>query len=406
MQKSIEQEMRQDTAGKRYFPLMFRLYDPAKRKDIIFLGPASWRDVFPEDFAFKDPGGEKVFSTQPVGRHGHGLRLLTMRVDSDIYPDLVLQGGVYMRRLEARLSKLRVFLVIGMVAGICLALAGGQFLAGRSLRPIDDIVADLDRIEAENLSARLVVPNTGDEVARLRTGMNRMLQRLEDSFERIRRFTADAAHELRTPLASLQCRLEVALNKARSADEYRRTVSDAFAGTESLARTVQDLLLLTRMDAHAERPTFGPVSLKELLAELREVFGVAAEEKGLCLDLECREECLAHGDKGLLRKLFGNLIDNAIRYTPSGGRVTAAAASERNESVVRITDTGIGMPPELHEKIFERFVRADDSRSRESGGVGLGLSICRSIVDLHRGTISVQSTPGEGSLFEVRLPAA
>ena len=402
----LERMIRQETAAKRYFPLMFRLYDPERRKDLVLVCPASWRSVFPGDFEFRDPGDEKVFSTQRVGRHGARLRLLTMRLGSESYPELVLQAGVYMRRLDIRLVRLRVFLVISLVIGIGLALVGGRFLAERGLRPIDDIVAELDRVETENLSARLAVPDTRDEVARLRTGINRMLHRLEDSFERIRRFTADAAHELRTPLASMQCRLEVALNKARSAEEYHCTVSDALAEAEGLARTVNDLLLLARMDAQAERPPFEPVSLNGLLVELQDVFGIAAEKKGLHLALKPGEDCLALGDKGLLRKLFGNLMDNAIRYTPAGGTITVEVASEKDNCAVCITDTGMGIAPGLHEKIFERFVRADNSRSRQAAGVGLGLSICRSIVDLHRGTIAVRSVPGKGSTFEVRLPAA
>ena len=403
---ALERVIRPQIGTERYFPLMFRLYDPVKKADLLVIGPESWREVFPKETAFRDPGGKRVFSTQTVGRHGHGLRLLTMRLNAAASPGLVLQGGVYMKRLDRRLGNLRIFLVISVVIGIGLALAGGRFLAERSLRPMDDIVVELDRVETERLSARLGVPDTNDEVARLRTGINRMLHRLEDSFERVRGFTADAAHELRTPLASLQCRLEVALNKARSEEEYRRTVSDALAETEALTRTVNDLLLLARMDAAAEQVALEPVSLNELLTELYEVFRVAAEEKGLRLSLDCGDGCVAIGEKGLLRKLFGNVIDNAVRYTPSGGVVTVEAATEQRETVVRVTDTGIGIAPERQEKIFDRFVRVRESRTRDDGGVGLGLSICRSIVSLYRGTITVASTPGQGSTFEVRLPAA
>jgi len=401
-----ERTIRQELEAKRYFPLMLRLYDPAKKEDLLFVGPASWREVFPKEFAFKDPGENRIFSTQPVGRHGYGLRLLTMPLDSDTYPGLVLQGGVYMRRLELRLKRLQVFLGISLVMGIGFALAGGRFLAARSLQPIDDIVSELDRIETDNLSARLTVSETHDEVRRLRTGINRMLHRVEDSFRRIRRFTADAAHELRAPLASLHCRLEVALNKKRSTDEYSTTISDALAEAEALTRTVNDLLLLTRMDAQAHHPVFCRVALKGLLDELQEIFGVAAAEKGLRVSVAGEDDCVAHGNQGLLRKLFGNLIDNAIRYTPPGGSVTVTIAKERDACAVRVTDTGIGIPRELQDKIFERFVRVDESRPRKDGGAGLGLNICRSIVDLHKGAITVRSETGRGSTFEVRLPSA
>ena len=391
---------------RRYFPLMFRLYDAQAREDVLVIGPGIWRDAIPQDEEFADPGPKRRFMTVPVGRHGNSLRMLAERLEVEGGRQLVLQGGMYIRRLDARLQKLQIFLALAVATGIGLAFVGGRFLAERSLRPIDEIASELDGIEAANLSARLSVPASRDEVARLRTGINRMLQRLEGSFERIQRFTADAAHDLRTPLASLQCRLEVAVNKPRSEEEYRQVVSDALRETEGLARTVNDLLLLTRMDARAEHPPLAPLPLRELLAELREVFDLAAEQKGLQLAFTGDDDCVALGDRELLRKLFGNLIDNAIRYTPSGGSITVTVAREHGENVARVSDTGIGIAPELQEKIFERFVRADDSRSREDGGVGLGLSICRSIAVLHGGTITVQSTVGEGSTFEVRLPGA
>ena len=403
---ALERDIRYELGVRRYFPSMFRLYDAERNRDVLFVGPPSWRAVFPKASEFLDPGRAKVFSTQTVGRHGRSLRLLTMRLGSDDRPDLVLQGGIYMRRLEIRLSRLRIFLGISVVSVIGLALLGGGFLASRSLRPIEEIASELEKIESENLAYRLAASPTRDEVARVRSAINRMLDRLEGSFQRIRGFTADAAHELRTPLAALQCRLEVALNKARSSAEYRETVADALSETGALGRTVNDLLLLARMDAQADSLPMEAVPVKQLLAELEEVFSVAAREKGLSLAVECAEECLVLGNRDLLRRLLGNLIDNGLLYTPSGGTVTVQATSDGKEGVICVTDTGVGIPGELQEKIFERFVRADDSRSREAGGTGLGLSICRSIANLHRGMITVRSKLGQGSTFEVRLPTA
>ena len=403
---SLERRIRYELGTRRYFPTIFRLYDVEDKRDLLFVGNVAWRDAFPTESEFLDPGLVRVYSTQTVGGHGHSLRLLSMRLGSDRYARLVLQGGVYTRRLEMRLGGLRLFLGISVVSVIGLALLGGNFLASRSLRPIEEIASELEKIESENLAYRLAVSPTRDEVARVRLAINRMLDRLEGSFRRIRGFTADAAHELRTPLAALQCRLEVALNKARSSAEYRETVADALSETGALGRTVNDLLLLARMDAQADSLPMEAVPVKQLLAELEEVFSVAAREKGLSLSVECAEECLVLGNRDLLRRLLGNLIDNGLLYTPSGGTVTVQATSDGKEGVICVTDTGVGIPGELQEKIFERFVRADDSRSREAGGTGLGLSICRSIANLHRGMITVRSKLGQGSTFEVRLPAA
>ena len=403
---ALERIMREEIAFEKRFPMVYRLYDARTRRELLYIGPGSWREAIREQTGFADPKGAKAYASLRVGRHGRLLRLLAIRVDDGNGSRLVLQGGVYVRRLEIRLLRLRVFLAASVLASVVLALAGGAFLAGRSLKPVDDIVDDLDRIEAGNLSARVVVSRREDEADRLRRGINRMLDRIEDSFERMQRFTADAAHEFRTPLAALQCRLDVALTKAREPEEYRRVLSDVLEDAESLARTVNELLLLTRIDANAEHPDFRPVPLGPLLDDLREVFGVAAEERDIELTVDCAEACVVLGDGGLLRKLFGNLMDNAVRLNPSGGRVSLSAAREGDACVVRVTDTGTGIPPDLQERIFDRFFRADDSRSRAGGHVGLGLSICRSIAELHGGAISVHSSRGEGSTFEARLPAA
>ena len=401
----MERMMRLELSMKRYFPLMFRLYDSKKQGDVIFVGRPLWKERLPGKLDFNELANGKVYSTCRVGRHGRTLRLLTMRLDSDGYPGLILQGGVYIRRLNNRLEKLRIFFGISVLSAICLALAGGWFLASRSLRPMDDIVLELSRVEAQNLSARLAVSETHDEVESLRRGINEMFDRLENSFEQIHGFTANAAHELRAPLAALRCRLGVALNKARSLEEYQRALADALAETSKLTWLVNDLLLLARMDALSERPRAGKVSIHDLFSELQEVFAVAASEKGLSLDMGCDGSCYVLGDRTLLRRLFGNLINNAIRYTSSGGSVSMKATAGGDECVVRVTDTGIGIAPEMRERIFERFFRVDDSRSRERGGTGIGLSICRSIVELYGGRIAVHSEPGVGSTFEVRLPA-
>ena len=402
----LEQRIREEMRFKRYFPLTFRLYDPEKKRNIIYIGHTRLESRFPLKSELAGPVGSPAFTTHAAGGGGRAFRLMTMRLGSDTYPGLVLQGGIYIRRLNHRLSLLRLFLGISVLAAVGIALLGGRFLASRSLRPIDDIVLELNRIEAESLSGRLGVPHTRDEVERLRRAINHMLHRLEDSFERIRRFTADAAHEFRSPLASLQCRLEVALNRARSPEEYHEALDDALSETTALARVVNDLLLLARLDARAEQPRAQPVSLKELLAELHEVFDITTREKGLKLTVVCADDCVARGNKELLRRLFGNLIDNAVRYTPSGGAVCVRARLENGDCLVDIEDTGIGIPSALREKIFERFFQADASRSRETGGTGLGLSLCRSIASLHGGSITVQSVPGKGSTFEVRLRAA
>ena len=402
---ALKRTMESEVRHQRYFPMFCRLYDRLTGGDVVLVAPERWTKGFPAAVAFDEAGGRKAYSSLPVGADKQGLRVLTVPLGSDVRPGLILQGGVSFDRLNRRLGKLRQYSGAAFVVALLLALGGGWFLASGSLRPIDDIVSDLHKVESTNLSYRLIVPPARDEVARLRVAINRTLDRLEDSFGRIQGFTADAAHELRTPLSSLQCRLEVALNKARSPEEYHDALAEGLAETAALTRMVNNLLLLARMDSRAEPSGSDSIPLGEVLGELQDVFGVAATDKGVQLSVECDAECYVRAQMGHLRRLFGNLIDNAIRWSAAGGAVTLRSFPEGDDCVVQVSDTGTGIPLRLQQNVFERFFRVDDSRSRESGCAGLGLNICRGIVELYGGTIAVSSAPGKGSTFEVRLPS-
>ena len=403
---SLEEALRSDIGGERYFPLVCRLYDPAARRNVLVIAPDRWRKDLALEIGEDLMKGGRAYSTLALGGRGEELRLLAVRLTSGPAAGLVLQGGIQVHRLNERLRALRLYFGGAFAAAVLISLAGGTFLASRSLRPVDEIASGLELIESENLSFRLEAPRTRDEVERLRKAINRMLDRLQESFRKVGGFTADAAHELRTPLASLQCRLEVALNRARMPDEYRQALADALAETAGLARMVNNLMFLATMDAQALRPKFEAVSLRSLLLDMHDVFGVAAEEKGLQFATRCESDCTVSGDAALLRRLFGNLVDNAVRYTPRGGKVGVTCRVENEDCVVSVEDTGIGISPEARQRIFNRFYRADESRSRNAGGAGLGLNICRGITELHRGAIYVQSEEGKGSVFEVRLPRA
>jgi heavy metal sensor kinase len=403
---ALEQRLRSEVARERYFPLVCRLYNPAARRNEFLIAPEKWarRLDFEINPSGLDPRGD--FSTVSVGNAGEEVRLFTIALKEGEHVGLVLQAGLYNQRLQERLRLLRLYFGGAFAATVLLGLAGGWMLAGHSLQTVDEVARQLERIESENLSYRLEVAPTRDEAERLRLAINRMLGRLQESFEKIGGFTADAAHELRTPLASLQCRLEVALSKARTPDEYRQVLADALTETAHLVRMVNNLLFLARMDARALTPQFEPVSLRDLLADVQELFAEAATAHGLRLTMNCDERCVVRGDAALLRRLFGNLADNAIRYTPAGGSVALTGRVDAGYCLVSVEDTGIGIAPEAQQRIFDRFFRTDESRSREAGGAGLGLNICRSIVEAHRGAISVRSETGKGSTFEVRLPVA
>jgi len=303
--------------------------------------------------------------------------------------------------VQDALDRLLTSLLIGDTILLIFAVLGGFILSARALSPIDRISQTAQRIAGgEDLSARLDLPDTGDEVSRLAATFDAMLVRLDDSFRRERQFTADASHELRTPLAAMQAILGVVREGKRPAGEYRQALDDLDEETKRLRSLTEDLLHLVRgenkMPVLRER-----VVLTDLLTDVADSLRPLAEARDLKLNVLVPENLVTAGDTDALIRLFVNLLDNAIKYSEHG-EITVAAHLEENEILIRVSDTGIGIPPEQLPRIFDRFYRADPARS--ANGVGLGLAISRQIVRAHGGRIEVRSTPGEGSTFIVHLP--
>ena len=406
---SIEQAIATDIESESVFPLTFRLHDPASGRDVLFVSHKRCKHLA-EELAAAAPiervPRRETWTTVRVGKRPRGFRLLTGPLDLLRHPHLAVQVGMYTRRLDKRILSIRKYLFLTLGATVLLAAVGGWFLAARSLKPIDDLAAALSHVESSTLAERLDVGAAGDEVDRLREAINRTLERIEHAFRTLQSFTADAAHELRTPIAALQCRLEVALHKARSADDYASALSDALEHTTELTRLVENLLLLARMEAGEELVESLEVDLAAFLDDLAEPFALLAEQRGIALTVDCGTACAPNGNPMLLRRLFGNLLDNALRYTPAGGRVTLTAERAGDECLVTVADTGIGIDSEALGRVYDRFYRADESRSRDAGGTGLGLSIVKRVVVLHHGRITIESTPGEGTTVRVWLPCS
>jgi heavy metal sensor kinase len=310
--------------------------------------------------------------------------------------------------VEDGLSELRRDLFAGVSLVLLLASAGGYFLARKSLAPIASMNSQTQRVSAENLSARLDVTNSRDELGRLATTINDLLARLENSFKEQQRFIADASHELRTPLAVLRGETEVALGKTRTIDEYQQSLSLIQDEAERLSRIVEDLFILarqpinTRAALNKER-----VSLNDAVRDCARAAQVLAVRKGVRLKLETDSPSIAlNGDKELIRRLILNLLDNAVKYTPAGGEISLALGRQNGSAEIVVRDTGIGIPEAAQPRVFDRFYRVDKARARAMGGAGLGLSIAQWIVEVHGGEITLASTPGEGSSFTVVLPVA
>lgn len=292
---------------------------------------------------------------------------------------------------------------------ILLASGGGYFLARKSLAPVVAMSSQAGRIGAENLHERLAVQNERDELGHLARSFNSLLDRLGESFERQRRFMADASHELRTPVAILRGEAEVALQQqARPVEEYRESLSVLHHEAERLTRIVEDLFTLTRADAGQYPLQLRDFYLDELIAECVHSARTLALAKKITLAFDGAPESPVHADESLIRRMLLNVLDNAIKYTPEGGRVTVACHRNGEEYAVSIADTGPGIPAEMRPRIFERFFRADKARSRaenDGGGAGLGLAISRWIAEAHHGRLELTRSDSTGSTFTAHLPA-
>lgn len=301
---------------------------------------------------------------------------------------------------------LRLLFITLLVSGpLLIVVAGiaGYFLAARALRPIADITRTARAISAQDLSARLHLPATQDEVGRLATTFDSMLARLENAFRRERQFTGDAAHELRTPLAAMQTIIGGTLTRQRTIAEYEQALGDLGHEAERLRTLTDGLLQLARSDMKEAVAQAEEVDLALLLKDVIDSLQPLAEEKGLMiLDQTPHEGLLVHGDSDSLIRLFVNLVDNAIKYTNKGSITLAAEAPTTDQVAVTIRDTGVGIAPEHLPHIFNRFYRVEKARS--SKGIGLGLAIAQAIAQAHGGSITCESEVGKGTTFTVQLP--
>jgi heavy metal sensor kinase len=303
------------------------------------------------------------------------------------------------------LHRFATLLVVSIPILLLGAAAGGYWISRRALAPVDQITQTARSISVHNLSSRLIVPQTGDELQRLSETLNSMLERLEAAFKKIIQFTADASHELRTPVAVMRTRTELSLRKPRSAEEYREALAQVHSELEKTSELVERLMLLARADYGVEALQLSTEDLGQIVREVCSQAKMLSEAKQVSFREQIAlQPVWVKADAHALRRLSLILIDNAIKYTPKGGRVEVVVGQENGFAIGEVRDTGIGIAPDDLANIFERFYRADKARSRESGGVGLGLSIGRWIAEALAGTIEVQSSLGVGSIFQLRLP--
>jgi len=338
----------------------------------------------PREFIFRNLGSHREVVLRGTGGH-------MILVGRDINP------------IIDNVNQLLWPIVVSGIAVLAVGLLGSWWLAGRAIEPLEQICTTASSVTAQSLTSRIDVSKMDKELRQLGSILNSMLQRLEDSFEQQTQFVADASHELRTPISVLAMHCELALSRERQPEEYRATLTTCARASERMRSLVEDLLILARADAGQLVSKQEPIDLRLIVEESIQLLSPMAAKRNITIDCQTSfAPCL--GDSNQLLRLTSNLLSNAILYNRSAGRVTITTRRDGGDSVLCVQDTGVGVAPEDLERIFERFYRVDEARSRECGGSGLGLAICQSIATGHGGKLVVQSERDVGTTAELRLP--
>jgi heavy metal sensor kinase len=332
-----------------------------------------------------------------------GARLVAILIESHGHQYIVLVAQPLDEIVEQLVSLRRIF-YFGLPGALLITGCGGFLLAKKSLAPVMAMANQARRISANNLHERLRVSNSKDELGQLGETFNELLSRLDHSFQTMREFTADASHELRTPIAIIRGEAEVTLSQDRDAKEYRESLAVIQDEARILSRLVDDLLALARADAGERQLKVEEFYLNDLVEDCCRAAQVLALRKNISLTLHSPSDIAFRGDEELLRRLLLNLLDNAIKYTPACGVVSVELRLEEKQIHLVVTDTGIGIPAEATAHVFERFYRANKARSRADGGSGLGLAIAKWVAEAHQGSIQLYSTQGRGTALTVVLP--
>lgn len=353
-------------------PIASAAADFSYRRETIVAGGQRWRTI-----------------TAPVAIAGQRVVLRVSRSEE---------------RVREELSEVLAVLVLGLPLVVALAGIGGYELARRALKPIDRLASEAQRITAERLHERLTIANQRDEIGRLTFVINDVFARLESSFDQLRRFTADSSHELRTPLAVVRGIGEAAVAERRSPAEYEEAIGSMLEEIDRMSHLVDTLLRLSRGDAGTIRLSRESVDPGQLTREILSSIGLLAEERNQTLVLRITEGIVLAVDRLVLREALANVLDNAIKYSPAGSTITIRIDRVADHALIAIADEGPGIPAEHRDRIFHRFFRVDESRTRERGGAGLGLAIAKWAVDVHGGQITVENRPGGGAEFRIVLP--
>lgn len=353
--------------------------------------------------AFVRAGGTG-FGTIPGGEENDGVRIIATPIIAAGTHYIVVAARNLDEQAD-RLESAAQAVFFGIPLALLVAAAGGYLLARKSLAPVTMMSVKARQISAETLDERIGIGNERDELGFLAGTLNSLLERLQLSFESQRRFMADASHELRTPIAIIQGEADVALARDdRPAGDYRESIEVMQRAARKLTRIVQNLFLLARRDAGRYPTTMSRFYLGEVVADCVRGMRSVAQNRGVELSCSASEDIVIVADEELIHRLILNLIENAVKFTQSGGRVHAGIGSSDGHCTIRVTDTGPGIPPEDQERVFERFFRGDRTGAQNAGSAGLGLPIARWITEVHGGELRLEHSDGSGSVFIAELP--
>jgi heavy metal sensor kinase len=348
--------------------------------------------------------GPAVFFTTNLELSQYRIAMQQVRAGDDVFQ---VYAAVPTEPFDQALDNFRIIEKECLPLLVLLASFLGYWLSGRSLAPVNRIIGTAESIGAQNLSQRLEVPRAKDELRRLTVTLNAMLDRIQASFNKITQFTADASHDLRTPVAVIRTSAELALRKQRTQLEYREALHQILSASIETSELLENLLSLARADAGVLALELHPLELGEHVRKVQERAVLLSADKALDIKLQAPPDPVwVKADALSLDRLLLILVDNAIKYTPRGGRCEIALSQDQGNARITVSDSGIGIGKEDLQHVFDRFYRADRARSRNIRGAGLGLAIARWITDLHGGNIVVESTPGAGSTFRISLPVA
>jgi two-component system, OmpR family, heavy metal sensor histidine kinase CusS len=403
---ALHEEIELESAARKYEHFYVRLLDA--RNQVLLMTPGMAEQLDLSKFTTL-PLRQPEQAVPMKGTRGQGFRatIATAAVGSVPGTMDTIQIAIDISQKEELLARYRFWFWIFLTATSILFPLIGYEVARRGIRPVEEMATTARHITSTNLRERISAEGYPFELASLAATFNEMLDGLEESFERISRFSADIAHDLRTPVNNIRGETEVALARARSVDEYRDVVGSCLEEAVRLSELISDLLFLARAESPLTHLRREPVDVGELLNGVCEYYEASAADNGIALRTSLTEKpVIAEIDRTLIQRAVGNLISNAVAHTPAGGSVVLGADAETASIRIEVADTGVGIPAEALPRVFDRFYRVDSSRSKASGGTGLGLAIVQSIMVLHGGKAEIASQPGRGTRVTLRMPTS